>query len=188
MTNEELIQAFPECEKIKRDDMRQCIIEAMEKEQFYSTARSKVNKKAHALWPHKREWRDLNPEFEAYKQYFWSDWPRKAPFDEWLMKLEDEFIERHGQAHTFDEACQLAADEWVRMIFGHHMQDNGDKSDAGGMGMLLATLVKDRLRRNIKAGVPRESIGDICPWKTEIIINERDNAVCIRGYQTQRFI
>lgn len=236
MTNEELILAFPECERVKRDDMRQCIIEAMEHERFYRVASNKVYKKANDLWPYKREWRDKNPEYEAYKLYFWNDWPRKSPFNEWQQKLEDEFIERHGQVHTFEEACQLAADEWVRMIFDHHMQDNGDKSYMGGFTMALGTLVKEKSRRGIgiefvekfrtlcrdyylggciyedkygkrvkepycdydpnspladlllKAGVPKERVGGICPWKTGITINERDNSVIIRGYQTERFI
>ena len=236
MTNEELIQAFPECEKVKRDNMRQCIIEAMEQERFYCTASSKVYNKAHDLWPYKREWRDNNPEYESYKQYFWNDWPRKSPFNEWLLKMEDEFIERHGQVRTFDEACQLAADAWVRMIFGNHIQNNGDKSDTGGLAMALGTLAKNRAKSNIgidviekfrtlcrdyylggciyennygkrrdepycdyhpnspladlltKAGVPKESTGIICPWKTGITINERDNSVRVSGYQTERFI
>lgn len=40
----------------------------------------------------------------------------------------------------------------------------------------------------LKAGVPEERVGGICPWKTGITINERDNSVIIRGYQTERFI
>lgn len=216
--------------------MRQCIIEAMEHERFYSVASDKVYKKAHDLWPYKREWRDKNPEYEAYNLYFWNDWHRKSPFKEWLRKLEDEFIERHGQVHTFEEACQLAADEWARMIFGNHIQNNGDQSDAGGLAMVLGTLAKGKASRGIssniiekfrklckeyylggciyedeygkrvkepycdydpnspladlllKAGVPKERVGGICPWKTGITINERDNSVIIRGYQTERFI
>lgn len=238
MTNEELIQAFPECEKVKRDDMRQCIIDAIEQENFYCEASRKVYNKAHDLWPYKREWRDGDTEYEDYKLYFWGDWHDvKSPFDEWLRcKFEEEFIERHGQAHTFDEACQMAADEWTRMIFGNHVQNNGDQSDAGGMSMILGTLAKDRASQDIdsktieefrqlckefylggcvyetkygkvkdwpycdyhpnepladllvKAGVPSDRIGSICPWKTGITINERDNAVRIGGYQTERFI
>ena len=237
MTNQELIQAFPECEKVKRSDMFQCIIEAMDQERFYCNASKRVFKKAKDLWPYKREWSYMNPEYEAYKLYFQGGRSTKSPFREWLWMLEDEFIERHGQVHTFEEACQLAADEWVRMIFDHHMQDNGDKSYMGGFTMALGTLVKEKARRGIgiefvekfrtlcrdyylggciyedsslgklraepycdynpnspladlllKAGVPKERVGGICPWKTGITINERDNSVIIRGYQTERFI
>lgn len=156
MTNEELIQAFPECEKVKRDDMCQCIIEAIEQEKFYCEASSKVYKKAHDLWPYNREWRDdKNPEYEAYKLYFWGDrHDIKSPFDEWLRgKFEEEFIARHGQVHTFEEACQLAADEWTRMIFGAHMQNNGDQSDAGGMSMILGTLAKEHAKEGVDSEV-----------------------------------
>ena len=135
-----------------------------------------------------------------------------------------------------DEACQLAADEWARMIFGNHIQNNGDQSDAGGMVMVLGTLVKDKASRGIgqdtiekfrklckefylggcirqtkygphkddpycdyhpnsaladlllEAGVPEDSVGNICPWKTGITVDERDHAVIVRGYQKERFI
>ncbi len=155
MTNEELIQAFPECEKVKRDDMRQCIIEAIEQDKFYLVASTKVYNKAHKLWPYNREWKDEDAEHQAYKLYFWGDWNgTESPFDVWLRKtFEEEFIERHGQAHTFEEACQLAADEWARMIFGNHVQNNGDKSDAGGMAMVLGTLAKDKASRGIDSKV-----------------------------------
>ena len=38
------------------------------------------------------------------------------------------------------------------------------------------------------AGVSESSIGSICPWKTGITIDERDHAVIVRGYQTERYI
>ena len=238
MTNEELIQAFPECEKVKRNDMRQCIIDAIEQEKFYCVASTKVYNKAHELWPYDRKWKDEDAEHQAYKLYFWGDWHgTESPFDVWLRKtFEEEFIARHGEVHTF-EACQIAADEWTRMIFGAHMQNNGDQSDAGGMSMILGTLAKEHAKEGISsdvienfrklcrdyyhdgcraeedkygwrkekpycdyhpngalakllldAGVPRDKVGNIAPWKTGISINERDHAVRIGGYQTERYI
>lgn len=239
MTTEELIQAFPECEKIKREDIAECITKAMTEERFYAEASDKVYRKAHELWPYQRGLKDDDPERVAYKAYFWGDILKGvvSPFKEWQKTFEAEFIAQHGQVRTFDEACQIAADEWARMIFGNHVQNNGDKSDAGGMAMALGTLAKDKASRGIdskvvekfrklckefylggcvceddyygkrkeepycdyhpnpaladlllKAGVPKKSIGSICPWKTGITINERDHAVRIGGYQTERFI
>ena len=239
MTNEELIQAFPECEKIKRDDMRQCIIEAIEQEKFYSEASSKVYRKARELYPcYKAPYDKEDPEQNAYRAYFWSDFHgNRSPFQKWIDTFETEFIERHGQQHTFDEACQMAADEWARMIFGTHMQNNGDQSDSGGLAMVLGTLVKDRAKKDYgsevidkfrslikehylggclfeyedgkkyhdvpdcdyhpsaslrqalkRAGCKDDDIENMCPWKTTILIDARDNSVVVRGYQTERYI
>ena len=54
MTTEELIQAFPECEKIKREDIAECITKAMTEERFYAEASDKIYSKAHELWPYQR--------------------------------------------------------------------------------------------------------------------------------------
>lgn len=238
MTNEELIQAFPECEKIKREDIAECITKAMTEERFYAEASNKVYRKAHELWPYQQGLKDDDPERMARRAYFFYDILKgvKSPFNEWLKTFETEFIAQHGQVRTFDEACQTAADEWVKMIFDHNMQDNGDKSYMGVFSMALGTLIKEKARRGIgiefvekfrtlcrdyylggciykdrigklraepycdygpnspladlllKAGVPKERVDGICPWKTGITINERDNSVIIRGYQTERFI
>ena len=239
MTTEELIQAFPECEKIKREDIAECITKAMTEERFYAEASDKIYHKAHELWPYQRGLKDDDPERVAYKAYFWGDILKGvvAPFKEWQQTFEAEFIAQHGQVRTFDEACQTAADEWARMIFGNHVQNNGDQSDAGGLAMVLGTLAKDKASSGIssdiiekfrklckeyylggcrykedkygwmesnphcdygpngalsrlldQAGVPHDRFGSICPWKTGITINQRDNSVCVHGYQTARYI
>ena len=239
MTTEELIQAFPECEKIKREDIAECITKVMTEERFYAEASDKVYHKAHELWPYQRGLKDDDPERVAYKAYFWGDILKgvEAPFKKWQETFETEFIARHGQVRTFDEACQTAADEWARMIFGNHIQNNGDQSDAGGLAMVLGTLVKDKasggygkdiidkfrslmadhyrgecrwksergteyrdepdvdyhpsaslLGLLVKAGCEEKDANNMCPWKTGITINRRDNSVCVRGYQTERYI
>ena len=142
MTTEELIQAFPECEKIKREDIAECITKAMTEERFYAEASDKVYNKAYELWPYQRGLKDDDPERVAYEAYFWGDILKgvEAPFKKWQETFKTEFIAQHGQVRTFDEACQTAADEWARMIFGNHIQNNGDQSDAGGLAMVLGTL------------------------------------------------
>lgn len=239
MTIEELIQAFPECEKIKREDIAECITKAMTDERFYAEASDKVYRKANELWPYQRGLKDDAPERVAYMTYFYGDFLKgvEAPFEKWQETFKTEFIAQHGQVRTFDEACQTAADEWARMIFGNHVQNNGDQSDAGGMAMVLGTLAKDKASSGIssdtiekfrklckkyylggcrykedkygwmestphcdygpndalsllldQAGVPHDRFGSICPWKTGITINQRDNSVCVHGYQTARYI
>ncbi len=239
MTNEEIINSFPECEKIKREDIAECITKAMTEERFYAEASDKVYRKAHELWPYQRGLKDDDPVRVAYKAYFWVDLIKgvEPPFKVWLKTFETEFIAQHGQVRTFDEACQTAADEWVRLIFGNHVQNNGDKSDAGGLAMVLGTLVKgmagsgysrdvidnfrslmaDHYRGGcrwksesgaeysdvpnvdyipssslfgllVKAGCKEDDANNMCPWKTGITINQRDNSVCVRGYRTNRYM
>ena len=140
MTTEELIQAFPECEKIKRKDIAEYITKAMTEERFYAEASDKIYNKAYELWPYQRGLKDDDPERVAYGAYFWGDtWKGVvAPFKEWLETFKTEFIAQHGQVRTFDEACQTAADEWARMIFGNHVQLQLDIS--GFPGTLNAGL------------------------------------------------
>lgn len=147
MTNEELIQAFPECEKIKREQIAECVTKAMTEEKFYREAADKIYRKAHELYPIPggRYNKDY-PGHAEYWLYFSGDYPKTSPFKQWLEKFETEFIALHGQVRTFDEACQTAADEWARMIFGNHIQNNGDESDAGGYTMVLGTLIKDKAK------------------------------------------
>ncbi len=233
MTTEELIQAFPECEKIKREDIAECITKAMTEERFYAEASDKVYRKANELWPYSRGLKIDDPERRAYGAYFCVE----SPLEEWLKTFETEFIAQHGQVRTFDEACQTAADEWVRMIFGNHVQNNGDQSDAGGLAMVLGTLVKNKANSGygkdvidnfrslmadhyrggcrwrdesgteyrdepdvdylpspsllgllVKAGCEEKDANDMCPWKTVITIDQRDNSVCVRGYQKVRYM
>lgn len=239
MTNEELIQAFPECEKIKREQIAECITKAMTEERFYIEASNKVYNKAHELWPYQCGLKNDDPECVARRAYFYYDILKgvKSPFNEWLKTFETEFIAQHGQVRTFDEACQTAADEWVRMIFGNHVQNNGDKSDAGGYTMVLGTLIKDKAKGGygkdvidkfrslmadhyrggcrwtsesgteyrdepdvdyhpspslrgllVKAGCKEKDAEYMCPWKTGITINKRDNSVCVHGYRTARYL
>ena len=242
MTNEELIQAFPECEKIKREDIAECIIKAMDEEKFCSEATNKVYRKAHELYPtYKGPYDENNAEQNAYREYFYGIYEKgiESPFRSWLEVMEREFIARHGEVHTFDEACQIAADEWMRMIFGAHFQDNGDKSSAGGLAMMLGTALKQDARKDygddvvekartlmkefyladcileddedkdrkysqppycdygpntalfnilVKAGVSERDANNICPWKTGITIDKKDNSVVVRGYQTARYL
>ena len=39
-----------------------------------------------------------------------------------------------------------------------------------------------------EAGIPEDDIRDICPWKTGIEIDEKDNAVIMIGYQKRDYI
>lgn len=240
MTIDELIQTFPECEKIKRENIAECITKAMTEEKFYQEAADKIWEKAHELYPrYEGRYDENNAEQNAYRSYFVCDYATGGVtrFDEWMETMRQLFVDMHGQVHTFEEACQIASDEWTRMIFGNHIQNNGDRSENGCIAMMLGTLAKDKAKSSIgaetiekfrklckeyylggcifedkeygkmkiepysdygpntalgellvQAGVSPDRIGSITPWKTGININKRDNSVCVRGYQTKRYL
>lgn len=237
MTNEELVAAFPECERIKREQVAPLVERVFAECKTYREIHSVVWYYLTDLWPEPKGVKWDDPIRMEWSDYIVGNYKTNVkPLPDWTKRLEDEFFARNGELHTLEEACQIAADEWARMIFGNHVQNNGDKSDAGGMAMVLGTLAKDKASRGIdskvvekfrtlckefylggcicedeygkhksepycdyhpntplaelllKAGVPEERIGSICPWKTGININERDHSVRIGGYQTERFI
>ena len=228
MTDEELITAFPECYHIRRKQAAPILTQVMNEVDSWRKIRYTIQARLQKqFWP---EPDHDSAEYKEWQKYFygWSD----NRFEKWATLVEWEFVYRHGQRHTMDEACQIAADEWTRMIFGNHIQDNGDHSDTGGLTMALGTLAKYKAKRGIRsevvekfrklckqlylraykddwrinapycdygpnpaladllkeAGVPEQSVGIICPWKTGIWIDERDHAVIISGYQKERYL
>ena len=238
MTNEQLAAAFPECERIKKEQVVPFVEQVFNEVESWRQIGYKMKLLCQELWPKPKgvKWED--PLHQEWKHYFYGDYETdQKDFDNWTKLLENEYLQRTGERRTMDEACQIAADEWTRMIFGNHVQNNGDQSDAGGMAMVLGTLVKDKASRGIssevierfrklckeyylggcryndgkygrvncepycdygpnsalrrlleQAGVPDNSIGCICPWKTGIAVDERDHAVIVRDYQKERFI
>lgn len=236
MTNKELIETFPECERIKREQVSPVMEQVMnEAESYRQVAWMMRNALAEKYWPKPSEFR--SEAGQEWYHYFYGDYEtRQKDFEKWTDLLEEEYLRRNGERHTLDEACQIAADEWTRMIFGNHVQNNGDQSNAGGMAMVLGTLAKDRAKSGIdgktierfrqlckeyylggciyeseygknketpycdyhpnapladlllKAGMPKDSVGCICPWKTGIIIDDREHSVIVRGYQTENYL
>lgn len=145
MTNEEIINAFPECERIKKADVAECISKVFDEVKFYREVDYYIRRHCFKFWP---EPTNYSTEYaKEHGNYFYGDYDNKDfRFRNWIKQIEQEFIQRNGQHRTFDEACQLAADEWARMIFGNHIQNNGDQSDAGGIAMALGTLAKDKAK------------------------------------------
>lgn len=237
MTNEQLAAAFPECERIKKEQVVPFVEQVFNEVESWRQIGYKMELLCQELWPKPKgvKWED--PLRQEWNHYFYGDYENgQKNFDNWTKLLENEYLQRTGERRTMDEACKIAADEWTRMIFGNHIQNNGDQSDAGGMAMVLGTLVKDKASRGIsseviekfrklckeyylggcrcedkygwtksepycdyhpnsaladlllEAGVREDSVGNICPWKTGITVDERDHAVIVRGYQKERFI
>lgn len=147
MTNEEIINAFPECERIKKADVAECVNKAMAECKSWREIHSRLWYHCQKFWPQPKYRREDHADYDEWSNYFSGNYDtREFYFRDWIKSIEEELRRRVGQRRTFDEACQLAADEWARMIFGTHIQNNGDQSDAGGMAMVLGTLVKDKAK------------------------------------------
>lgn len=240
MTNEELIKNFPECDRIKRTDMTDCVSRVFDEVKFYREVNDFMTVQAQRYWPkpplHRRE---DSTNFDIWVSYFYSHGhgTLKYCFQDWCDEVAAEFLRRKGKRRTFEEACRLAADKWTCMIFLNHFQDNGDKTAQGLIGNLLASIAKNEaksgygkdvmekfhanieqhylnhcifnherwgritdtpycdyqpnapLRRALKdSGCKDDDIDFMCPNKTGISIDEGDNSVCIRGYQTHTYI
>ena len=140
-TDEKLMAAFPECDRIKREQAAPIVVQVMNEVDSWRKLRYTIQARLQKqFWPEPDDYDSA--EHKAWQEYFygWDD----NRFEKWAKLVEWEYVYRHGQRHTMDEACQIAADEWTRMIFGVHIQDNGDKSESGFFGMMLATIVKDK--------------------------------------------
>ena len=162
MTNEELVAAFPECEHIKREHVAPLVERVFAECKTYREIHSVVWYYLTDLWPKPKGVKWDDPIRQEWSDYIVGNYKTDMrPIPEWTKRLEDEFFARNGELHTLEEACQLAADEWARMIFGNHVQNNGDKSDAGGMAMVLGTLAKDKASRGIDSKVV-EKFRELC--------------------------
>ena len=148
-TDEELMTAFPECDRIKREQAAPIVVQVMNEVDSWRKLRYTIQARLQKqFWP---EPEYDSEEYKEWQEYFygWND----NRFEKWAKLVEWEYVYRHGQRRTMEEACQIAADEWTRMIFGNHIQDNGDQSDAGGLTMVIATLAKDKAKRGISSEV-----------------------------------
>lgn len=234
MTIEEIINQFPECEYIKKENLIDIVNKIFSEEKFYRNIYSMLMDVCYKLYPaDDKNWgSDYSKErrnylYGEYDEYF----NNINPLGDWIHSIEDEFINRNGVHRTYEDACELAADKWVKLIFGFHIQDNGAMNEphgGGGPACMLGTLLKDRVINNlpdtnniskkafdllkkwyidhkgnrgysaqldvdygpnmnlhnilVEAGVPERDTSSICPWKTSISIDERDNCVLYHTY------
>ena len=145
MTNQEIVEAFPECERIRKADMAVCVERVFLDVKFYNEIGQYLMDSCKKFWPEPTNWREDRTQWDIWSNYFYGDYEKKDfRFPDWRKMIETEFLARHGWHRTYEEACRVAADEWVRMIFGRHTQDNGDTSSDGMFFNMLATMTKDQ--------------------------------------------
>lgn len=181
MTNEELIQAYPydKVGYIKVQQVTHIVNKVFDECKCYREIRDMVTNFCLGFYPEPKGVKWDDPVYQEWSNYFWGDYDtNQHNFDDWLKKVQDEFLLRNGQRHTFEEACKIAADEWTRMIFGTHIQDNGDKSESGFMGMMLATIIKDKAAKKAEPEII-ENFRSLCrDYYLSGCINEKTNHQC----------
>lgn len=242
MTNEELINKFPEHRLIKRSDIKPVLEEIFLTTKTYHEVRPRIMKKCKELFPRPNGFLRFDGLTDKdWKDYFWGRYNDKFEkvddsFNDWVELVEEEVVSRKGKLHTFEDACHIAASKWCEMCFGNHIQDNGDRSETGLWCNMLATIVADKNREGItentienvhknlyeyykdgclyqwedghktfcepycdynpnlplsealeKAGLSKTVIRCICPIKTGISIDKKDNSVIVRGYQKENY-
>ena len=148
----EIIDSFPECDKIKKSDIKNLVTELFVFAESYREIFDKVQEYCKKLWPRPERFVKNNIENIEYKKWFnyLYDTDDEYPFlYDWLKSFERKFIEIWGQKRTFEEACGIAADWWKIMIFEEINQDNGNNSVAGLFAKGLADTSKRRALANI---------------------------------------
>lgn len=171
MTNEEIINSFPECSRIKKENIAECINKLFDDIKYYQDIYNYIIGECNKYFPEPKEDDWKSDYYKEYSDYFYGTIERTEngnfiehyEYSNWVHSIEDEFIYRNGWRRNFLEACNLAADEWTKRILGFHLQDNGalDEEHSFNMCMLgsyLKTLSSEKydentyktLRENIK--------------------------------------
>ena len=129
---EEMLDAFPECEKLKKEDMAGAldkIFSGLESyNQIFGIVEDVVYKK------------NKYPTDEKEKQDAYFAWRKK--YYNWVDELKGAYIQEFGVKRSFEDACAMAADEWISLIFDNVVQDNGDRSGYSDGLQCLGTLSK----------------------------------------------
>lgn len=143
ITNEGLVMLFPECTYIKCSDIKPLIQTLFEECKDYREINEKVKD---YCWKYYPEPDTRSEEYDTYLEYY-------HKVTEWIKHIEREYVERNGYKHPFDEACLTAAHEWANMIFGVHVQNNGDKTPAGDFLSYMGTTAKEKAKEGMDAKV-----------------------------------
>ena len=237
-TKKNLLETFPEHEKIKKDAMSKILDKVFSELKTYRDVSWYIRQYATELYPRPEGNYDKekHPKYTKWYEYFYGvrneDYTHTdSQFYLWLRQVEGTFLNTFGQRRTYKEACELTAKKWGELIFGKHIQDNGDYSVQGMAtafwGTQVANMYKSKLDNGVaekavkliqeyyehdcefmfdggkvhvelscdygpnkplhvllvKAGVDAKDTGCICPWKTRIFIDKKDNTVVLCGYQ-----
>lgn len=244
LTDDELVGMFPECEKIKKEDIRPIVAECFTLDTYHGI-KKKILDFCNTLYPDTADWHQPWDKVDK-THYFYMYGDRDTAstsecVDGWANAVVDEYLHRKGFRRTKDEACVIAAEKWAEMIFGKHLQDNGDRTSHGANLNMMGSYVKMLYQKDLtgemrekfvsvmaefykddcnlewadsgghrrvdaiepycdydpnlslyemlmKAGVPKDTAGCVCPWKTGVKVDSRDHSVIVRTYNTMEVI
>ena len=152
-TNDELLELMPKHDRIDRKYIRGAIDFIMEKMPCYQDIDGYIKQCCSETFPHptREQYKNQDEYVEEYNKYFHVD-----DYYNFIHCVQSEYLNRKGVRRSYEEACQIAADKWVSMIFGTHIQDNGDKSEIGARTMMLGTLVKENAIDRCDDDVPEK--------------------------------
>jgi hypothetical protein len=146
---EDLINSFPESDKVKKEDFSDIIKHIFNEMKSYREIWGYLSDALENIYPSpsnemwEEHWQKGGNDYCAkYKEY-------KDRFIHYVNNITKTFVAIKGKRHTYEDACSIAADEWVDLIFGSQLQDNGDRSEHSGMAMMLGTLLKYNAQERI---------------------------------------
>lgn len=153
-TNEELLAMMPEHKRVDRKYAKGAIDFIMEQLPCYQDINGYMKQAFVNAFPcpTNEQYRSRDEFCEEYSNYFYGDAYRK-----FINSVMSEFLNRKGTRRSYEEACQLAADKWVEMIFGTHIQDNGDRTGHSEMAMMLGTILKKEAQKRCDQDVPEKA-------------------------------
>lgn len=244
MTNKEIIELFPECELIHKNDIVSLVDKCFTEPKRYQEISNMVYNYCHELYPSPDYDKD-HDNWEICNNYFYGDYDKNSkrwlhPFRDWIENIENEFLRRFPPQRKYEEACKIVADKWCELLFSWHLQDNGAiNEDHGGgflacaLGTVLGNDAKEKISEESKknaheyiynhyindclwkfdngdswncelsvdyhpntplaailknSGIEERYIDSICPWKTRILIDKKDNSVIYATYGKREYI
>ena len=244
MTNKELVEIFPECEFIHKNDIISLVNRCFEEPKRYSEISNIVYEYCERLYVEPNYDNDKE-NWKKWNNYFYGDYNKETKeyihlFRDWLEYIELEFRKRNPCGRSYEEACKIVADKWCELLFEWHLQDNGAlNEDHGGgfwacaLGTVLGNEAKEKISENSKknaheyiykhyindclwkfdngdswscelsvdyhpntplatilkkSGIEERYIDSICPWKTRILIDKKDNSVIYATYGKREYI
>lgn len=150
-TNEELLALMPEHERVDREYIKGAIDFIMEKMPCYQDIDGYIKQCCSKTFPYptNEQFRNRDAYVDEYRNYFY-----ETPYYKFRNCVQSEFLNRRGVRRSWEDACQIAANKWIDMIFGAHIQDNGDCTGHSDMAMMLGTLVKEKAMDGCGDNVP----------------------------------
>ena len=92
------------------------------------------------------------PEYKEHSHYLYGN--DSMNFYDWIKLVQKYYLDNKGKKRTYEEACDIAANKWLELLFEFHLQDNGALNEDMSFKMsLLATSLKENARNEISEDI-----------------------------------